>query len=699
MDIFENCQKINSYIRNKEELNARNELIKLLDHHSKNSIPYSPLVNHLIRETGLYPYIKSETAIWQDQYIFDIFKVDIGRSEMTLHREQSALLNGLIDGEDIAVSAPTSFGKSFVIDAFITIKKPNNVVIIVPTIALMDETRRRLYKKFSDEYKIITNTGIELGKKNILIFPQERALKYASQLETIDLLVIDEFYKASSTFDKERSATLIRAIMNLSKIAQQRYYLAPNISTIEKNTFTKDMNFQKLDFNTVYLEKNDVYKKIGDDKEKKSDFIVNFLNSNQNSKTLMYAGTYKEIEKLCDIIQKNIQDDDHPKPLLKNFKDWLSTNYDPSWSLTKLVLKRTGIHNGQLHRSLSQLQIKLFDEEEGLDNLISTSSIIEGVNTAAENVIIWRNLNGPKKLNDFSYKNIIGRGGRMFKHFIGKIYTLEPPPKSEETQLELPFPDELLGEIDEAEYDTFLTSSQSDKAKEERKKIEDLIGRKQYKELLDSKVLQSNPNTRYNIISSMRKERNNWNGLGFLNSDDTNEWDRFLYKFLEFKPSEWGIEYGKFVSFVKKLSKNWTKSIPELLNELKEDDISIGNFFKLERYTAFNLGAIVNDVNEIQKRMIPEQNVDLSPFLFKVSHVFLPSAVYQLEEYGLPRMLSRKIHQSGLIDLENTDLTIDSVIKQFEEIGLDQILKQIAWSDFEEYILKYFYSGISLEPT
>ena len=32
---------------------------------------------------------------------------------------------------------------------------------------------------------------------------------------------------------------------------------------------------------------------------------------------------------------------------------------------------------------------------------------------------------GAKSLNDFTYRNIIGRGGRMFKHFIGKIYTYE----------------------------------------------------------------------------------------------------------------------------------------------------------------------------------------------------------------------------------------------------------------------------------
>jgi reverse gyrase len=244
MEIFETCHTINDLLIANEENLARNELIKLLDFHEENKIPYSELVNHLIRESGLYPYLETETASWQDRYIYEIFKVDTGEDEeITLHREQSALLKKLISGINLAVSAPTSFGKSFVIDAYISINKPTNVVIIVPTIALTDETRRRLYKKFANEYKIITTTEVELAEKNIFIFPQERAINYVDKIENLDILIIDEFYKASATFDKDRSPTLIKAILKLGKIAKQKYFLAPNISSLDDNPFTQGMEF------------------------------------------------------------------------------------------------------------------------------------------------------------------------------------------------------------------------------------------------------------------------------------------------------------------------------------------------------------------------------------------------------------------------------------------------------------------------
>ena len=151
--IFESCQNINTLLETGDDNAAREELIKLLDYHNTNQINYTPVVNHFIRLTGLFPYLQEETSNWQERYIYDIFKVDVGEDNpITLHREQSFLLKQLLEGKNIAVSAPTSFGKSFVIDAFIKIRKPKNVLIIVPTIALTDETRRRLYKKFANEY-------------------------------------------------------------------------------------------------------------------------------------------------------------------------------------------------------------------------------------------------------------------------------------------------------------------------------------------------------------------------------------------------------------------------------------------------------------------------------------------------------------------------------------------------------------------
>lgn len=125
MEIFETCHKINDLLILNNEIEARNELIKLLDFHKKKQIPYSHLINHLIRESGLYPYLDLETSSWQDRFVYEIFKVNVGETEeLTLHREQSALLKKLLAGTNLAVSAPTSFGKSFIIDAFISIKKP-----------------------------------------------------------------------------------------------------------------------------------------------------------------------------------------------------------------------------------------------------------------------------------------------------------------------------------------------------------------------------------------------------------------------------------------------------------------------------------------------------------------------------------------------------------------------------------------------
>lgn len=423
MNIFETCRSISDHIQSGNDLSARNELIKVLHFHEKEGVAYSPLVNHLIRETGLYPYLDPETSSWEDRFVYESFKVDIGfESPVTLHREQSLLLKKLLEGKSLAVSAPTSFGKSFVINAFISIGNPKNIVIIVPTIALADETRRRLQQKFSGDYKIITTTDVETSNKNIFIFPQERAVSYIDKLESIDILVIDEFYKASAEHDKERAPSLLRAMIQLGKISKQKYFLAPNISTLKDNPFTRDVEFIHLDFNTVFLEKHNLYEEIGNDVSKKSAALLSLI-KDRNQKTLIYAGTYSNITQISNLIIDKLS----PRKggTLTDFSRWLSKNYARNWILTSMVDRGFGVHNGKLHRSLTQIQIRLFEIEDGLKGIVSTSSIIEGVNTSAENVVIWQNKNGRSKLKDFTYRNIIGRGGRMFKHFVGNIYLLD----------------------------------------------------------------------------------------------------------------------------------------------------------------------------------------------------------------------------------------------------------------------------------
>lgn len=699
MDVFAACHQVNELLGQNKDAEARDVLIKILDHHEREHLDYDQLINHLIRQVGLYPYMQLETASWQDLFVYEAFKVDAGYdAPITLHREQSSILRKLISGQNLAISAPTSFGKSFIIDSFISITKPNNIVIIVPTIALTDETRRRLHNKFSDEYKIITTTDVEMGEKNIFIFPQERSVHYVNKLKSLDMLVIDEFYKASAEFDKERSPSLLKAIMSLGDKAKQKYFLAPNISRLNESLFTRGMDFIHIDFNTVYLEKYNLHDEIGGDENRKSNALLDILNKSY-SKSLIYAGTYSNIDKVANLLIDNFPLLESKK--LKDFEEWLTDNYDRNWHLTNLVKRGCGIHNGQLHRSLSQIQIRLFEEEDGLNNIISTSSIIEGVNTSAENVIIWRNRNGRSRLNDFTYKNIIGRGGRMFKHFIGKIYILEEPPESTETQLELKLPDEILGEIDEKRYKHELTKEQIAKIISFKEEMCEILGNDSFDRLQSENTFETSDSILLKDIAiDIVRNKEEWNGLGYLNSKNPDNWDRLLYKIIYLRPGAWGIEYSKFVGFIKVLSRNWNNSIPQLLHEMDDLDIGVDQFFKLERNATYKFAAILNDVNIIQQEIFKSKDVDISPFISAISHAFLPPIVYQLEEYGLPRMLSRKIQDHGVIDFESEDLHLHDAIEIFKGITIEGMIDSVGnLKGFDYYILDYFYKGIELDKS
>lgn len=693
--IFTKCQEINDLLVSGKELEGRNELIKLLDYHLSNEINYSPIVNHLIRETGLYPYIDRKTANWDDKFVREVFKVDIGGGEeKTLHREQSYLLKKLLDGKDIAVSAPTSFGKSFVIDAFISLKHPRNVVVIVPTIALTDETRRRLYKKFASQYKIITTQDVELGEKNIFIFPQERAVGYINKINDIDILIIDEFYKAAIEFDPERAPALLKAILELGKKAKQKYFLGPNISEIKDNPITKDMEFIPLDFNTVFSEIHNIYQKCKNkrpDDEFKAANLIDILRRKE-TKSLIYAGTFNNIDFITNVLKGNLPEKNDP--VLDNFSDWLKINYSEHYILADLVKRGVGIHNGRLHRSLSQIQIKLFSEQNKLNNIVSTSSIIEGVNTSAENVIIWANKNGKSKLNNFTYKNIVGRGGRMLQHFIGQIYLFEAPPAQSTTQLSLNFTDDLVCSLDRERFKGELTREQEIKIIAFNDEMNELLGDGVYKQILNDNSFQTfSPNRLREVAIDMKNNPKKWAGLSYLNSSNPDDWEYPLLSVFSIIRNV-GAGYYDMTEFVKSISKNWNSTIPQMLPLLQGCGVTIEKFFDLERNVTFKVATMLKDVNTLYNH-IYTKNVDVSSFIAKASHAFLPRLVYELEEYGLPRMISKKIYNSGIIDLEKDEIPIHNVISHFNELGCEKIKNRIQnLHPFEEYILDYFFDGI-----
>ena len=91
--VFNKCREIAFLLNEGKEVPAREKLIRLLDYLWSNKIDKDALVNHLIRATGLFPYLESENADWRDALVADLFRVDVGEAKpVVLHREQSRVL-------------------------------------------------------------------------------------------------------------------------------------------------------------------------------------------------------------------------------------------------------------------------------------------------------------------------------------------------------------------------------------------------------------------------------------------------------------------------------------------------------------------------------------------------------------------------------------------------------------------------------
>lgn len=691
-EIFEECAQINALIENSNKAEARSMVVNLLDKLRRDGNEYTPLINHVIREVGLFPYIDPKTALWEDLVVVEAFKANVGdETPVTLHSAQSHVLKRLLLGDNIAISAPTSFGKSFIVDAFIAIRQPENVVMIVPTIALADETRRRIEHKFSHKYKIITTTDATITERNIFIFPQERSFAYLDKLEKIDMLIVDEFYKASSMFADDRSSSLLSAIIELGRISRQKYYLAPNIHKIADNVFTQGMQFMRLtDFKTVITKAAKIYEKRRSDEnvdEFKKNNLVNILQNN-TAKTLVYAGSYNNINKVSTILADNLPYKE--TSLLRDFNDWLKVNYGDSFSLCQLSERGIGIHNGKMHRSLSQIQVKLFECTEGLDTIISTSSIIEGVNTQAEQVIVWSNKNGLHKFDYFTYRNIIGRAGRMFKYFVGKVYLLEEPPVQENTTLTIDFPDEVAESLDSEDPGIEINQEQNNHIKEYEEFMMNALGAENFRQIRKLSIFKScDPRILKSLIEKLKANPNWPRGYAALAATNTYNWREPVLDVV----SLLGDNMARLIKIaIWKMPDNWTRSIAEVYSELS--DISYEDLFSAERYLSYNLCSTLSVINILKKSFDPT-SPDISLFIGRAANAFLPKLVYQLEEYGLPRMISRKIQNSGLINLEDDSVEISEIIKQFNNIGREKVIQGLNnLLPFDKFIINYFYDGI-----
>lgn len=132
--------------------------------------------------------------------------------------------------------------------------------------------------------------------------------------------------------------------------------------------------------------------------------------------------------------------------------------YNPRWSLISALNYGVAFHHGALPRHLGSSIVDAFNHNS-IRWLFCTSTLIEGVNTSAKNVILYDRDKGKKRIDFFDYKNIAGRSGRMKQHFIGNVYRFEKQPDQMDLFVDIPLfnqdnaPLEILVALEENELE------------------------------------------------------------------------------------------------------------------------------------------------------------------------------------------------------------------------------------------------------
>ncbi|KMQ70154.1 DEAD/DEAH box helicase [Chryseobacterium koreense] len=446
---FEIYKAISQYIVSDDTI-AQKLVTNVLDNRNKFDPALDLILSDLVEAVGFYPYINKENLVLEStNSLIRLEYHHSGNLNKFLHEDQKYLLGLLNTDKNVVVSAPTSFGKSLLIEEIVASHKFKNIIVIQPTLALLDETRRKLLK-YRDTYKIIVRTSQESSneKGNIYLFTAERVNEY-KDFQPVEFLIIDEFYKLSAKRDDERADSLNNAFRHIIKTFGSKFYLlGPNIDGISEG-FTDKYNavFYKsrttlVDTKTinVYNDHKEYFDKPLKYKEYKENVLFDLLLSKHEEQSIIYCSSPSRVRylsaKFCKfLIEKSESSNEEELDLI----EWIKLNISPEWSLINLLQNKVGIHDGALQKHITTSIIDYFNTCK-LHYLFCTSTIIEGVNTSAKNIVYFDATKGDRiPIDYFDYSNIKGRAGRLMIHYSGTIYNFNTIPPVEFTIVDIPF--------------------------------------------------------------------------------------------------------------------------------------------------------------------------------------------------------------------------------------------------------------------
>jgi hypothetical protein len=666
-----NIYKYCSALIVEDEQKAQKLLVNILGNKSKFEPHLDFVLADLIEGVGFYPYIKKEDLkiTSTDALIRNAYHQS-DNLDKVLHEDQKYLLSLINSDKNVIVSAPTSFGKSLLIEEIVATSKFENIIVIQPTLALLDETRRKLMK-YDDRYKLIVRTSQEpsIEKGNLFLLTAERVNEFKN-LPIIDLIIIDEFYKLSAKRDDERADSLNNAFNYVLKTFNPKFYLlGPNIDSISEG-FTEKYNaiFYKTKSSLVdtksidiYSEHKDYFDKPIKFKEYKENILFDLLISLQNEQSIIYCSSPARVRYLSSQFLKYLIQKNYPKTNDNlDIIEWIKINISAEWSLLDLLSLEIGIHDGALQKHITTTIIDYFNTQK-IKYLFCTSTIIEGVNTSAKNIIYFDSTKGRRTPIDFfDYSNIKGRAGRLMVHYIGKIYNFNEIPENNQVVIDIPFfeqnpiSDEVLINLEDVEV--------KDSNKEQLNRINELPPNERnlikqngvqvfgQKNIIDT--IRTELKSKYHLISwsnyPTKQQLEYILGLAWNNLLKPNETVRpmtlnklvTVTQIYGYNQNIWNLVNSTF-SYFKGLKE--FESVPD--NEIMDEAIR-DSFQVLKHWLEYKVPKWLSVINSIQEFLCNESGLKPGNYTYfsnLIENDFIRENLVILSEYGIPTSAIRKL--------------------------------------------------------
>jgi superfamily II DNA/RNA helicase len=459
--------------KNPKARNKAYQLITLLNEDYKVNPYYQTFSHSVLAKLGNFPgieFLKNENNSSElpfdrelEKKVKEFIQAVPDTEDLIFTDSQFELYKKISGSKHFSFSGPTSMGKSFIIKSFIRKvvgnKPPENIVIMVPTRALINQFSIDLNKELKDvlehyNYTVITNSNVsELPSTEqhyIFVLTPERLLSYLSQKKNpnIAYLFIDEAHKLAA----EKDSRAVTAYSAISKSLRRNpnlnlYFSSPNVSNPEVflKLFKKDEKqffrtietpvSQNLFFVDLVEKKVTHYLDNGNYEFEpkivtKAETIFDLLSAigDEESNIVYCSSRFDAVDKAAKLFEQNqnkqVAVSKNVKKVIRQIRAYIHKDY----YLGEFLDGGIGYHFGNLPQIIRNKVEGLFKERE-INYVFCTSTLLEGVNLPAKNVFILNNKNGRNTFQPIDFWNLAGRAGRLKHELSGNIICLKETDK------------------------------------------------------------------------------------------------------------------------------------------------------------------------------------------------------------------------------------------------------------------------------